>query len=71
MGKGICDRGRAIIGEAFGRLAAPSVVARVQPANAPSLKVAAVLGLTPEAETIGRHGEPVRILRLDNHQKAD
>jgi RimJ/RimL family protein N-acetyltransferase len=57
------EGGRAIVAEAFGRVQAPSVVARVQPANAASLAVCAALGLEPERDTTGRFGEPVRILR--------
>ena len=45
-------------------LGAPSVVARIQPDNAASAKVAAALGLTPERDTTNRHGVPVRIHRL-------
>jgi RimJ/RimL family protein N-acetyltransferase len=58
------EAGRAIVAEAFGRVQAPSVVARVQPGNAASLGVARSLGLTDERDTVGRRGEPVRILRL-------
>jgi RimJ/RimL family protein N-acetyltransferase len=50
--------------EAFGRLRAPSLVARVHPANAASLAVAAALGFEPESEAVNRHGVPVTILRL-------
>lgn len=63
-GKGYAtEGGRAIVDEAFTRLAAPSVVARVQPGNAASLRVAAALGLTPERDTVDRSGADVRILR--------
>ena len=63
-GKGYAtEGGRAIRDEAFG-LGAPSVVARIQPDNAASARVAAALGLVPETDTIGRHGEPVRIFRM-------
>ena len=58
------EAGRAIVAEAFGRVRAPSVVARIQPGNAASLGVARALGLTCEREAVGRRGEPVRILRL-------
>jgi RimJ/RimL family protein N-acetyltransferase len=50
--------------EAFTRLGAPSVVARIQPGNVASIRVAAALGLERERDTAGRLGEPVRILRL-------
>jgi RimJ/RimL family protein N-acetyltransferase len=63
-GKGYAtEGGRAIVDEAFTRLGAPSVVARVRPDNAASLRVAAALGLVPEADRIDRLGKPVRILR--------
>jgi RimJ/RimL family protein N-acetyltransferase len=63
-GRGFATEGaRAIIDEAFRRLGAPSVVARVQPANIASLRVAAALGLRPERDAIDRSGKPVRILR--------
>jgi len=57
------EGGRAILDEGFG-LGAPSVVARIQPANRASAAVASALGLEPEAQTVGGFGEPVRILRL-------
>jgi RimJ/RimL family protein N-acetyltransferase len=57
------EGGRAIVDEAFSRLGAPSVVARVQPGNTASLRVAAALGLTPEGDAIDRTGAPVHILR--------
>jgi RimJ/RimL family protein N-acetyltransferase len=57
------EGGRAIVDEAFTRLDAPSVVARVQPENAASLRVAAALGLTVENDAVDRFGKPVRILR--------
>ena len=47
------EGGRAIVAEAFGRLGAPNVVARVQPANAASLAVCAALGLEPERDVTG------------------
>jgi RimJ/RimL family protein N-acetyltransferase len=58
------EGGRAIVEEAFTRLGAPSVVARIQPANVASIRVAAALGLEHERDTAGRVGEPIRILRL-------
>jgi RimJ/RimL family protein N-acetyltransferase len=60
------EGGRAIVDEAFTRVGAPSVVARVRPANAASLRVAAAVGLEPERDAVDRHGLPVRILRLRN-----
>ena len=56
------EGGRAIRDEAFG-LGAPSVVARIQPANLASVAVALALGLAPERDAVGRFGEQVRIFR--------
>jgi len=58
------EGGKAIRDEAFDRLGAPSVVARIHPDNAASAKVAAALGLTPARDGTTRHGVPVRIHRL-------
>jgi RimJ/RimL family protein N-acetyltransferase len=58
------EGGRALVDEAFTRIGAPSVVARVRPANAASLRVASALGLRAEATAVDRLGMPVRILRL-------
>jgi len=58
------EGGRAIVQEAFTRLHAPSVVARVRPANAASLRVATALGLRLEATAVDRLGMAVAILRL-------
>jgi hypothetical protein len=54
----------AVRDEAFARLGAPSVLARIQSANPGSLGVAAAIGLTPESEGRGRAGERIAILRL-------
>lgn len=58
------EGGRAIVDEAFGRVGAPSVAARIQPGNTASERVAEALGLRHEADTTGRHGEAVQIFRL-------
>ena len=58
------EGGRAVVDEAFSRLGAPSVVARIRPDNVASARVAAALGLRLERDTIDRHGEAVRIHRL-------
>jgi RimJ/RimL family protein N-acetyltransferase len=50
--------------EAFDALAAPSVVARIQPANERSIAVARVAGLTRDFSTSGKTGEPVDVYRL-------
>jgi RimJ/RimL family protein N-acetyltransferase len=64
-GRGLArEAAAALRDEAFSRLRAPSVLARIQPANAASLAVAAAVGLTPETESVGRAGEPIAVLRL-------
>jgi RimJ/RimL family protein N-acetyltransferase len=50
--------------EAFDALNAPSVVARIQPANARSIAVAESVGLTRDFSTTGETGEPVVVYRL-------
>jgi RimJ/RimL family protein N-acetyltransferase len=58
------EGGRAIRDEALNGLRAPSVVARIQPANARSVAVAQALGLTHDLDTTGKNGEPVSVYRL-------
>jgi RimJ/RimL family protein N-acetyltransferase len=65
-GRGLAREGAAAVrDEAFGRLHAPSILARIQPANAASLGVAAAIGLSHDTDSIGRGGEPIAVLRLD------
>jgi RimJ/RimL family protein N-acetyltransferase len=59
------EAARAVCGEAFGRLRAPSLVARLQPKNRASAAVATKLGMRHEFDTTGRFGEPVAVYRLD------
>jgi RimJ/RimL family protein N-acetyltransferase len=64
-GRGLAREGaRAVRDDAFTRLRAPSVVARVQPRNSASLAVAASIGLIREGESRGRFGERFLVLRL-------
>ena len=64
-GRGLAREGAAgVRDEAFERVGAPSIVARISPANASSLAVAAAIGLTHETDSIGRGGEPIAVLRL-------
>jgi RimJ/RimL family protein N-acetyltransferase len=58
------EGGRAIVDEAFGRVGAPSVAARIQPGNAASEHVALALGLRHESDATGRQGEQIQIFRL-------
>jgi RimJ/RimL family protein N-acetyltransferase len=64
-GRGLArEAAAAVRDEAFERVGAPSIVARIQPANAASLAVATALGLTYERASTGRDGEPISVLRL-------
>lgn len=64
-GRGLAREGAAAVrDEAFHRLGAPSIIARIQPPNAASLGVAAAIGLTHDFDTLGRTGEPAAVLRL-------
>lgn len=64
-GRGVArEGGRAMRDEAFQKLNAPSVVARMQPDNVASIRVAEALGLAFEFVTTGRMGEPLVIYRL-------
>jgi RimJ/RimL family protein N-acetyltransferase len=57
------EGGAALRDEAFGRVGAASIVARIQPANTASIGVAEALGLTYERASIGRGGEPISVYR--------
>jgi RimJ/RimL family protein N-acetyltransferase len=64
-GRGLAtEAARALSEEAFRRLGAVSVVARLQPGNRASARVAERLGMSPEYETTGLFGEPVAVYRL-------
>jgi RimJ/RimL family protein N-acetyltransferase len=64
-GRGLAREGAAAVrDEAFERIRAPSILARIQPANAGSLAVAAAIGLIHETESTGRGREPIAVLRL-------
>lgn len=63
--QGLATEGaRAICQEAFERIGAPSLVARLQPENHASAGVALRLGMSHESETTGRFGETVSVYRL-------
>lgn len=64
-GRGLAREGAAALaGIAFGEgVGARSVIARIQPANSASIRVAEAIGMTFEAETTGRFGEPIRVFR--------
>lgn len=57
------EAAEAVRDDAFARLGAPSVVARLQPDNLASAGVAKRIGLVQERDITGRWGEPVAIYR--------
>lgn len=64
-GRGLAREGAlAVRDEAFTELAAPSLLARIQPGNAASLSVAGAIGMAHDRDTLGRTGEPVAVLGL-------
>jgi RimJ/RimL family protein N-acetyltransferase len=64
-GRGLAREGAAAIrDELFATVGAPSVVARIQPANTASIRVAEAVGLTFDRTTVGRWGEPIAVYRL-------
>ena len=64
-GRGLAREGAvALRQEAFERLTAPSIIARIRPENAASLAVARAIGLTADCDTTGRAGERISVLRL-------
>jgi RimJ/RimL family protein N-acetyltransferase len=64
-GRGLAREGAlAVRDEAFDALSAPSVIARMQPANKPSIAVARAAGLRHAFNTTGETGEPLVIYRL-------
>ena len=65
------EGGRAIVAEAFERLARRASSPGSSPRTRRSLSVCAALGLTAERDAVGRFGEPVRVLRLTNLHKPD
>jgi RimJ/RimL family protein N-acetyltransferase len=63
-GRGLATEGaRAVRDEAFGRVGAASIVARLRVENLASAGVATKLGMSPEFDTTGRFGEPLRVYR--------
>ncbi|MDQ6729415.1 MAG: GNAT family N-acetyltransferase [Actinomycetota bacterium] len=64
-GRGLAREGAiAVRDDAFTRLGAPRVVARIAPVNVASLRVAEAIGLTRDADSTGRAGEPIAVLSL-------
>ncbi|HWE11795.1 MAG TPA: GNAT family N-acetyltransferase [Solirubrobacteraceae bacterium] len=64
-GQGLAREGAgALREEAFGRLRAPGILARIKPENAASLSVARAVGLIPDYETSVRPGVRLSVLSL-------
>ncbi len=64
QGRGLAvEAAGAVLDELLGPVGAPSVIARIQPANAASIRVAEALGMTFERATTGRLGEPIVVHR--------
>jgi RimJ/RimL family protein N-acetyltransferase len=71
-GQGLAREGAAAVrDEAFTRVGAPSILARISPTNAGSLAVAAAIGLTHERRSVGRTGEPIAVLGLGAERWRD
>lgn len=63
-GRGLAREGAAALrDEAFERVGAASVVARIQPENAASVRVAEAIGMSFEFETAGGCGERIAVYR--------
>jgi RimJ/RimL family protein N-acetyltransferase len=68
-GRGLAREGAAAVrDEAFAQVGAPSIIARIQPANAASRAVAAAIGLSYESDSVRRGGETIAVLRLEAHR---
>ncbi len=64
-GRGLATEGARRLGEeAFTRVGAPSLLARIQAANDASIGVAAKLGMTLDGAGTGRTGEPFSVYRV-------
>jgi RimJ/RimL family protein N-acetyltransferase len=59
------EGGTAIRDEGFERIGLGRIVARLQPANVGSARVAEKIGMSFEHEATGRSGEPLHIYALD------
>jgi RimJ/RimL family protein N-acetyltransferase len=65
-GRGYASEGAfALRDEGFGRFGLNHIIARLQPGNWPSSRVARRIGMKLEREGIGRSGEPLHIYALD------
>jgi RimJ/RimL family protein N-acetyltransferase len=70
-GRGLAFEGAiALKSEAFARLRAPSVIARIQPPNERSMRVAGKLGMALDTFATGRQGEELTVFRLANPRLA-
>ena len=59
-----------VLDEGFHRLGLDRIIARVQPANVASSRVAQRIGLAFDCEATGRHGERLHIYSLDKSCSA-
>jgi RimJ/RimL family protein N-acetyltransferase len=65
-GHGYASEGAAaVVDEAFTRLAVDRLVARVQPADRASARVAGRVGMRSDGDAIGSHGERLHVYALD------
>jgi RimJ/RimL family protein N-acetyltransferase len=64
------EGGAAVCDEALLTLHAPTVIARIQPANTRSVAVAQSLGLTHDFDTTGRTNELVSVYRKSTPDPA-
>lgn len=65
-GQGYASEGAAVVrDEGFTRVGLGRVIARLQPANRASARVAEKIGMRLEREGAGRHGEALLIYGLD------
>lgn len=62
-GNGYAREGAAALAEEAWRVGAPSIVARIQPANTASVAVAEAIGMSYERMSTGRGGEPIAVYR--------
>lgn len=66
-GRGLASEAAiAAKGEAFARLSVPSLVARIQPPNERSIRVAEKLGMLLDGFVTGRQGEELVVYRVNN-----
>lgn len=71
-GHGIATEGALRLrDEAFDRIGLDRIIARVQPGNLASIRVAEKLGMQPTGNATGGRGEPILIYTLLNERSPD